>query len=260
MSLNSTVEMTINGHVATICLNRPESLNAFTREMRAALLASFIQVSAMPDIRVVVLGANGRGFSSGADLSQMPLEGQSVERQLLDEYGPILRLIETMDQTVIAAIPGVMAGIGAAFAMHCDLSVMASNASMVMAFTNVGLVPDGGASLNLLRNLGYQRAYQLIAEGGRLDAQSCLELGLVTKLAEADEVLATAQDWAGALAQRAPIALRETKKLLRNIATLSFSDAMAAEAKAQNLCIASEDSAEAISAFMAKRSPIFQGR
>ncbi len=260
MNVNSTVEMTINGHVATICLNRPNSLNAFNREMRAELLACFTQVSAMPQIRVVVLGGNGRGFSSGADLSQGPLDGQSVERQLLDEYGPILRLIETMDQTVIAAIPGVMAGIGAAFAMHCDLAVMANDASMVMAFTNVALVPDGGATWNLLQRLGYQRAFQLIAEGGRLDAASCLELGLVTKLADAGEVLVTAQAWAEALAQRAPIALREAKTLLRNAGTQSFSETMAAEAKAQNQCFASEDAAEAISAFMAKRSPIFNGR
>lgn len=260
MSDKPTVDFTIDGHVATICLNRPDSLNAFNRQMRIDLLACLTRVAAMPNIRVVVLGANGRGFSSGADLGEGLLPGQSVERQILDEYGPILRLIETMDQTLIAAIPGVMAGIGAALAMHCDLSVMANNAGMVMAFSNVALVPDGGASWNLLRRLGYQRAFQLLAEGGKLDAASCLELGLVTKLADADKVLATAQDWAGVLAQRAPIALRETKALLRNAATQSFNDTVAAEAKAQNLCLASEDAAEAISAFMNKRSPVFSGR
>ena len=260
MNDKPTVDLAIDGHVATLCLNRPDSLNAFNRQMRVELLTCFTQVAAMPAIRVVVLGSKGRGFSSGADLSEAPLDGQSVERQLLDEYGPVLRMIETMDQTVIAAIPGVMAGIGAAIAMHCDLSVMAKNASMVMAFSNVGLVPDGGASWNLLRRLGYQRAYQLIAEGGKLDAASCLELGLVTKLAEADKVLVSAQAWAAALAQRAPIALRETKVLLRNAATQSFNDTMAAEAKAQNQCLASEDAAEAIAAFMEKRSPVFCGR
>ncbi|MFT4917627.1 MAG: 2-(1,2-epoxy-1,2-dihydrophenyl)acetyl-CoA isomerase [Zhongshania aliphaticivorans] len=260
MSDKPVVDLAVDGHVATIYLNRPDSLNAFNRQMRTELLASFTQVAAMPTIRVVVLAARGRGFSSGADLTEGLMPGQTVERQILDEYGPILRLIETMDQTVIAAIPGVMAGIGAAIAMHCDLSVMANNAGMVMAFSNVGLVPDGGASWNLLRRLGYQRSFQLLAEGGKLDAAGCLEVGLVTKLADADKVLETAQEWAGLLAVRAPIALRETKSLLRNAATQSFNETVAGEAKAQNVCLASEDSAEAIAAFMAKRSPVFKGR
>ena len=221
MSDKPVVDLAVDGHVATIYLNRPDSLNAFNRQMRTELLASFTQVAAMPTIRVVVLAARGRGFSSGADLTEGLMPGQTVERQILDEYGPILRLIETMDQTVIAAIPGVMAGIGAAIAMHCDLSVMADNAGMVMAFSNVGLV---------------------------------------TKLADADKVLETAQEWAGLLAVRAPIALRETKSLLRNAATQSFNETVAGEAKAQNVCLASEDSAEAIAAFMAKRSPVFKGR
>lgn len=260
MTNPKTVVLSNEGHVATICLNRPESLNAFTREMRRDLLAALQEVSRDSAIRVVVIGAVGRGFSSGADLSEGPGPGQSVERQLLDEYLPIFTLIGSMDKTVIAAVPGVMAGIGAALAMHCDLSVMADNASMVMAFTNVALVPDGGASWNLLRAMGYQRAYAFIAEGGRLNAQRCLELGLVNKLAASDEVLAQAQAWAAALAERAPIALRETKALLRGAASQSYEQTFAAEARAQNTCLASEDAAEAIGAFMEKRQPVFKGK
>lgn len=255
-----TVLLSSEQQVATICLNRPESLNAFTRQMRRDLHQALLAVSKMPDIRVVVIGAQGRGFSSGADLTEGPEAGQSVERQLLDEYLPIFTQIATMEQTVIAAVPGVAAGIGAALCMHCDLSVMADDAKMVMAFTNVALVPDGGASWNLLRGMGYQRAYAFIAEGGRLPAEECLALGLVNKLAPANEVLTTAQSWAAELAQRAPVALRQVKALLRNAASQSFVETFQAEAKAQNACLASADAAEAISAFMEKRPPVFTGK
>ncbi|NKI16137.1 enoyl-CoA hydratase/isomerase family protein [Spongiibacter sp. KMU-166] len=260
MSDFNTIDVSVDGGVATVCLNRPSSLNAFNSELRKELLAGLRSVAAQPEVRVIVLGARGRGFSSGADLAEAPKEGQTVERLLLDEYVPILSLIESLEQPVIAAVPGVMAGVGAAFALHCDLSVMADDAKMVMAFSNVGLVPDGGATWNLLRNLGYQRAFKLIAEGGSLDAQSCLDCGLVTMLAPADEVLSTAQAWAKQLAERAPIALREAKTLLRNAATQSYATTAAAEAKAQLVCVASEDSQEAIQAFMEKRPAVFKGK
>ena len=255
-----TVLLSTEQHVATIRLNRPESLNAFTRQMRRDLHQALLEVSRMPEIRVVVLGAEGRGFSSGADLTEGPEAGQSVERQLLDEYLPIFTQIASMEQTVIAAVPGVVAGIGAALCMHCDLSVMADNANMIMAFTNVALVPDGGASWNLLRNMGSQRAYAFIAEGGKLPAAECQALGLVNKLVPAEEVMSTAQAWAGQLSQRAPIALQQVKQLLRNAGAQTFVETFQAEAKAQNVCLGSADAAEAITAFMEKRQPVFSGK
>ena len=253
-----TVLLSTERHVATIRLNRPETLNAFTRQMRRDLHQALLAVSKMPDIRVVVLGAEGRGFSSGADLNEGPEDGQSIDRQLLDEYLPIFTQISTMNQTVIAALPGVAAGVGAAVCMHCDLSVMADNANIVMAFTNIGLVPDGGATWNLLRNMGYQRAYAFIAEGGKLSAKECQALGLVNKLAPAEEVISTAQAWADQLSQRAPIALRQVKQLLRNAGTQTFVETFQAEANVQNTCMASADAAEAITAFIEKRQPVFR--
>ncbi|AKH70375.1 enoyl-CoA hydratase/carnithine racemase [Spongiibacter sp. IMCC21906] len=260
MSEYNTVTLEVNEQVATICLNRPENLNSFNREMRLELLAAVRSVAHDSAIRVLVLSGVGKAFSAGADLAAVVEPDQTVEEQLLEEYGPILRQIGDMDQTVIAAIPGVMAGIGAAFAMQCDLSVMADTGRMVMAFSNVGLVPDGGASWNLLRYLGYQRAFELIAEGGQLKAADCLAAGLVNRLVPAEEVLTSAQDWAKALAARPPIALRSAKKLLRAAATETYQQTLAAEANAQLACLASEDSQEAIVAFKEKRQPVFKGK
>jgi 2-(1,2-epoxy-1,2-dihydrophenyl)acetyl-CoA isomerase len=260
MSALQTVVVSQQGHVATILLNRPESLNSFNRVLRCELYEALQSVASNSDIRVVVLGGVGRGFSSGADLNEGLLPGQTVDGILMDEYWPTLKLLADMDQTVIAANPGVMAGIGCAFVLNCDLSVMAEQGSMIMAFTNIGLVPDGGLTSILIQKLGYQRAYKLIAEGGRLDAQGCLDAGLVTRLTPAENVLETAQQWAAELAQRPPIALREAKQLLRNASTQSYVEVVVAEAKAQIRCITTEDSQEAVLAFIEKRSAVFLGR
>jgi 2-(1,2-epoxy-1,2-dihydrophenyl)acetyl-CoA isomerase len=259
MTSYNTLEYSITGAVAEIRLNRPESLNSVNREMRSELFAVLQQANADTAIRTVVLGANGRGFSSGADLSEGFLQDQTVEDQILDEYGPILSLIGEMDKTVIAASPGIMAGVGAAIAMRCDLVVMADSGSLIMAFSNVGLVPDGGASWLLLRYLGYQRCYQLMAEGGRLDADECLAAGIVNKLAPADQVMATALEWAQALALRAPVALREMKKILRQAADRSYDEVVKIEARAQKACVDSADVKEAMQAFFEKRQPVFRG-
>lgn len=259
MTSYQTLEYSKTGAVALIRLNRPESLNSFNREMRTELLGVLQDANADTDIRAVVLGANGRGFSSGADLAEGFLPGQTVEEQIIDEYGPILSLLGAMDKTVIAASPGIMAGVGAAIAMRCDLVVMADSASLIMAFSNVGLVPDGGASWLLLRHLGYQRCYELMAEGGRLDANVCLAAGIVNKVVPADQVMTTAQTWAEALALRAPVALREMKKILRQVATTSYDEAVAIEAKAQKVCVDTADAKEAMQAFFEKRPPVFRG-
>ncbi|WP_269619408.1 enoyl-CoA hydratase/isomerase family protein [Zhongshania sp. BJYM1] len=259
MTSRQTLEYSKSGAVAQILLNRPESLNSVNREMRTELFSVLEDANADESIRAVVLGANGRGFSSGADLAEGFLPGQTVEDQIVDEYGPILSLLGAMNKPVIAASPGIMAGVGAAIAMRCDLIVMADSGSLIMAFSNVGLVPDGGASWLLLRHLGYQRSFELMAEGGRLDANLCLAAGIVNKLAPADQVLATAQAWAEALALRAPVALREMKKLLRQVANTSYDDAVKIEARAQKICVDTADAKEAMQAFFEKRPPVFRG-
>jgi len=254
------IDVSTKGHVATILLNRPDTLNAFSVKMRAELLDAFAKADDNEDVRVVVFGSTGKAFSSGADLAEGVGGQKTVEDQIMLEYAPILEKMANLKKPVIAAVPGVMAGIGAAFAMNSDLVVMADTGSMLMAFTNIGLVPDGGASWMLLRHLGYQRAFQLIVEGGRLSAHDCLEAGIANKLVPADQLMEEVQNWAGELAQRAPIALREAKQLLRNAAALSYNETVALEARTQNTCIATQDAAEAVRAFMEKRPAAFTGK
>jgi 2-(1,2-epoxy-1,2-dihydrophenyl)acetyl-CoA isomerase len=246
--------------VIRILINRPESLNAFNAQLRAELLEAFSEAEADSEARVVILGSTGKAFSSGADLADGLGERASVEEQIMEEYAPILNKMAALDKPVIAAVPGVMAGIGAAFAMNCDLMVLADNAYMLMAFSNIGLVPDGGASWQLLQKLGYQRAFQLIAEGGKLSAHDCADAGIANKLVPAEQVLETAQHWAEELSVRAPIALRESKAVLRQATKLSYAETVALEAKKQNICLATDDAKEAVMAFMEKRQPVFKGK
>lgn len=255
-----TIEYSTCGHVARILMNRPATLNAFSAVMRAELLSAFDDIGSDPELRVVILGSTGKAFSSGADLVEGIGQYKTVEDQIMREYAPILDRMANLDKPIIAAVPGVMAGIGAAFAMNADLVMMADTGSLLMAFTNIGLVPDGGSSWQLLRHLGYQRAFQLIVEGGRLSAHDCLEAGIANKLVPADQLMDEVQSWAEALAQRAPVALREAKQLLRNAAALNYAETVALEAKTQNICMATQDAAEAVQAFMEKRPALFRGK
>ena len=255
-----TLDYAVTGAIATILLDKPETLNAFSQKMRSELLAVFSDLENNSAVRVVLFGSTGKAFSSGADLVEGIGEHKTVEDQLMKEYAPLLDKMANLPQPIIAVVPGVMAGIGAAFAMNCDLVVMSDTGSMLMAFTNIGLVPDGGASWQLLRHLGYQRAFQLIAEGGRMSAHDCLEAGIANKLVPADQLMTEARSWAEELSGRAPIALREVKQLLRKASVLSYADTIALEAKAQNVCIGTADTAEAVAAFLEKRPAVFKGR
>lgn len=254
-----TIEYSVSSRVARILMSRPATLNAFNTQMRAELLEAFAMADDDAEVRVVIFGSTGRAFSSGADLSEGIGNQETVEELIMREYAPILDKMGALQKPIIAAVPGVMAGIGVAFAMNSDLVMMADTGSLLMVFTNIALVPDGGCCWMLLRHLGYQRAFQLIVEGGRLSAHDCLELGLANKLVPADQLMEEAQIWAEELAQRAPIALREAKQLLRGAATLSYSDTVALEARVQNICMATEDASEAVRAFMEKRPAVFKG-
>lgn len=254
------INLVVDGAVAHIKLNRPASLNAFNAQMRAELLSALTAVDEDQNIRAVVLGAEGRMFSSGADLADGLGGAETIEQQILDEYAPALEKITNLNKPIIAAVPGGVAGIGCAFAMACDLMVMADNAYLLLAFTNIALVPDGGVSWQLLQRLGYSRAFQAIVEGARLSAQECADAGIANKLVAADQLEEAAMQWAEALATRAPIALREAKKILRQALDVSYMETVALEAKAQNICVVSQDAQEAVKAFMEKRPAVFVGK
>jgi len=245
--------------VAIISLNRPDSLNAFTNELRADLLEALERAQADSGIKVFVLTGEGRCFSAGADLKDDVVD-KPVGEKLQQEYRPVLEAIANMPKPVIAAVPGSAAGIGLSVALQCDLLVMADNAFMLSPFTTISLVPDGGLNWLLVRQLGYRRAFQLSVESERIPAQRCVELGLANRAIPADKLRSFAVDWAQLLANRAPLSLAATKKVMRYAADHDWESSYDLEAELQNELFGSEDNMEGIAAFLQKRAARFKGK
>jgi 2-(1,2-epoxy-1,2-dihydrophenyl)acetyl-CoA isomerase len=251
------------GAVALVTLNRPEALNSFNQAMRLQLAAALERAAAEKLIAAVVLAAAGRAFSAGADLKSMKpgeVDGAEVRRQLEDEYGAGIRAIIDMAKPVIAAVEGLVAGIGCAYMLAADLAVMAEDAYFTLPFHNIGLIPDGGINWLLERQIGARRAFELAVECERVPAARCRELGLVNRVVPHGEATQAALQWAEKLATRAPLAILHTKRMLRQAASLDFRQSRATEAAAQASCVDSEDFREGVAAFLGKRAPRFSGR
>lgn len=257
-----TVNITQHDNVAVVSLNRPDNLNAFDADLRRELLLAVRQVNRDDSVRVVVLTGAGRAFSAGADLAETTDQGADfrVEDQLNGEFKPILMEIHEAPKPWISAINGACAGIGSAFGMVCDLTVMADDAFIFQAFTAISLVPDGGATWHLVRTLGRKRAYEVIVTGEKVPAQKCLDWGLCNRVVPAQDLMPETLAWAVELAGKAPLSLRYAKQALNAAIESSVGDTISLEAKLQHECITSEDAKEGVTAFMQKRAPQWQGR
>tara|TARA_R110001592_G_scaffold363248_6_gene682338 strand:+ start:35549 stop:36337 length:789 start_codon:yes stop_codon:yes gene_type:complete len=262
MSKYQTVLIERQGETAVVSLNRPDSLNAFDAQLRSELLLAVREVNDDPAVRVAVLTGVGRAFCAGADLSESAENAENfrVEDQLNGEYKPVLLEMNRAPMPWIAAVNGAAAGIGSAFAMNCDLVVMAEDAYIYQAFTAIGLVPDGGATWHLVRTLGRQRAYEVIVSGEKIRAQKCLDWGLCNRVVPAAELLEQTLAWANELASKSPLALRYAKQALNNAMEESVGDSISYEATLQHICINSADAKEGVASFLEKRAPRWQGR
>lgn len=247
--------------VAVISMNRPENLNSFNNALRRALQAAVARAAADDSVRAVVLTGAGRGFSAGADLAagETPTP-VSVVGQLENEYGPAVLQLAEMEKVTIAAVNGFAAGIGVGFALACDLVVMGESAFIQVPFNRIGLVPDGGVCWQLVERVGHRRALELSLEAERVPAARCVALGLANRVVPDDQVLPAALEWAERIAQAAPIAVRETKRVMRRAATSTLKQTISDEAQAQSKCIGSADFMEGVTAFLQKRPARFTGR
>lgn len=254
------VSYSTRNRVATIALNSPKSLNALHQAMRLEIIQAVQQAESDADVRVVIIAGVGRAFCAGADLSEgMPGHDSFVE-QCAAEYTPWLMAIHNSDKIYLAAVNGVAAGIGSAVAMNCDLMVMADDAYLYQAFSAIGLIPDGGANWLLIQKLGYQRAFEMAVDAGKLTAQQCLELGVANKVVAADSLMEQSQQWAEKLAQGAPLSQKALKSLMRKAHGMSYQAVIEEEALLQSELINSADSKNAVAAFFAKQPAVFEGK
>lgn len=254
-----------SGGVATITLDRPERLNALTFEVYAELRDTFAALAGRDTVRAVLLTGEGRGFCSGGDVREIIGELVSWEMPALLEFtrmtGALVKNIRALPKPVVAAINGVAAGAGAVIALACDFRIGSEQATLAFLFTKVGLAgADMGAAYLLPRIVGVARATEILFFGEPIEARDALRLGLFTRVVPRGVVMAEARDMAERLAAGPSFAYGITKTLLNQELDIDFAAAIEAEAQAQAICMQTSDFKEAYEAFLAKRTPKFQGR
>ena len=257
----ATVLVATTGTVRTLTLNRPAALNSLTAAMHGELLPALQQAADDSHIRAVLITGSGRGFCAGQDLSDPAMTGDADVGAVIERYyRPLALRLRTMPVPVIAAVNGVAAGAGANLALCCDFVLAARGASFIQAFSKIGLVPDCGGTWLLPRLVGRARALGLAMTGDKLPAEAAERMGLIWQCVD-DAAL---MDSALALAQRLALmpsrALAETRRLIDAAAPMELADALAHEASTQRELGRAADFAEGVSAFFAKRAPVFKDR
>ncbi len=253
-----TIHVTRADGVVTVVLDRPARKNAVNEQMWTELLATFREIAASQEDRVVVITGANDEFCSGADLS-----GEERPRPFLAsmrQVGDVALALHRLPQPTIAKVRGVAVGAGANMAFGCDLVVASENARFSEIFARRGLAIDFGGSWVLPRRVGMHRAKELAFFADMFSAAQAEEMGLVNRVLPDSEVDAFVADWAARLASGPPIALAMTKRMLDNSMNVTFEQAIDDETAAQTLIFGTEDTAEAMKAFLEKRTPHFRGR
>ncbi|MFM7336610.1 MAG: enoyl-CoA hydratase-related protein [Tabrizicola sp.] len=252
------VTVETGGGVHRITLNRPEVMNALNRDLRLALTAALL---AGHSARVIVLTGAGRGFCSGQDLSDASgLDAAGFEGILNGEYVPMIRAITEAPVPVIAAVNGVAAGAGANLALACDLVIAAESAAFIQAFSRIGLIPDAGGTSFLPRRVGLQRAMGAALLAEPVSARQAEAWGMIWEAVPEERFAEVVAARAGQLAAGPTGAYAALKQALRGAFDQSLEAQLAAEARLQGVCGASEDFREGVAAFQEKRAPKFTGR
>jgi 2-(1,2-epoxy-1,2-dihydrophenyl)acetyl-CoA isomerase len=252
------------GAAAKIELNRPERLNAWDEQLGLALREVVQDVAADASIRAALVTGAGRAFSSGADLQaprpRTPDGHPDVYSVLTERYHPIITGIRSMPKPVVAAVHGAAAGIGLSLALACDLVVSAESGYFLLAFVNIGLVPDGGSSVLVPSRVGFGRAAELALLGERLSSQQALDWGLINRVWPDEDLLSRAEDLVNRLAGGPTRSYAGTKRQLNAWLYSRMDDQLELEARLQQEMGGSADYAEGVAAFAAKRKPVFTGQ
>lgn len=252
------VEVTREGAVLTITLNRPDVLNALNRAVHDQLFAA-LESAEDPEVRAVVITGAGRGFCVGQDLQDFSAGAGEVADNLRDNYHRNVLAIRALEKPVIAAVNGPAAGAGMSLALACDVRVACDAASFVPAFINIGLVPDSGGTWLVRRLLGAARAFEWLATGRRLGADEARQWGIVSEVCSAEELPARALEVAQLFAAMPTRAVWETKRLLDAAETSTFEEQLEREAAAQAEMTQTPDFTEGVAAFLGKREAQFTG-
>ena len=254
----------IDAGIATITLNRPETMNSLDTKTKVVLRDDLRRAADDPSVRAVVLTGSGRAFCVGQDLrehadalrSGSASLGQTVE----EHYNPIVYTLATMGKPVVAAVNGVAAGAGASFAFACDFRIVGQSAGFNLAFTAIGLSCDSGSSWTLPRLIGWAKARELLMLPRTVKADEARALGLATEVVPDHTVLPRARELARQLADGPTIAYAAVRDVLAYSATHSLEESLVREGEMMSMTGATEDHRAAVTAFLAKQKAEFNGR
>ena len=260
----TTLNLTISDGAATIELNRPDRLNAWNLEFGQELNEAVRRVGEDESVRAVMITGAGRAFSSGADLREVRTADDGgppdLSARLREIYHPILIGIREMPKPVIAAVNGPAVGIGCSLALDCDLIVAAESAYFLLAFVNIGLIPDGGSTALLPARIGHARAAEMAMLGERVPASTALDWGIVNRVLPDDRLREGAEALLMTMAKGPTVSYANAKRLLNRRLYADFADQLEAEALAQREQGLTADFVEGVLAFAEKRPPNFTGR
>lgn len=260
-----TITYEVKDHVAVITMNRPDSLNALSQKLLIEVEQAFDQAAADDNARAVLYTGAGRGFSSGADLADkagMPIgdDGKlDLGKSLIEHYNPIVQKMRAMPKPIIGAVNGIAAGAGCSLALNCDITLAGRSSSFLLAFVNIALIPDAGATWTIPRRVGTQRALGMSMLGDKLPAEKALQWGLIWDVVDDEALAETAMTLATRLARGPTQALARIKQTTYAADDNDLATQLELEAVLQKDCGRTNDFLEGVQAFMQKRPAQFKG-
>ena len=247
--------------VAKITLNRPEKYHSFVRDMAMQLQVALDKCDDNDKVRAIFITATGKAFCAGQDLAEaIDPAIPSISKIIQEHYNPIIRKIRNIEKPVIAAVNGVAAGAGASLALACDIVVAPESASLVQAFSKIGLVPDSGSTFFLPRLIGMQKATALMMSAEPINAKDAEEIGMIYKTYSDENFNKDSWELASKLAKMPTKGLGLTKRLLNASITNNLEGQLDMEDKCQVIAADTDDFKEGVQAFLEKRKANFKGQ
>ena len=260
------VEYHSENHIATITMNDPKTLNAFSTPLKGAIMDALDKADQDADVRVIVLQGSNNNFSSGGHIGEMlenVMESEALVAKLdfmLREVAEVSLKLRNIHKPIIAKLEGAVAGAGMNLALTCDFRIAAENTLLGLTETSLAIIPAAGGTQRLPRLIGESKAMELILTARRLKPAEALDYGLVTRVAPLEELAKVTGEFADSMLANGPIALQQAKFAIKNGMNADLQTGLHIERKAYELTIPTEDRVEALLAFGEKRKPVFKGK